>query len=134
MADDANTSQTENQVKVQRAMDFVSYYANNFLVDTTAWDLSMTFGEFEKLPDGTQASTQRLSVTVPVGLAKLMVFWLRVQILAYEVRLGKRVTLRADVIPAVPPLVPPELQSDPVTVKMYDEFERLRQDLLQSLE
>jgi hypothetical protein len=129
---DTPAPQDDSQIRVLRTNDFLSVYANNVVVDATAWDLTLTFGQFDKRPDGAKVNNQRLSVNMPFALAKLMLFWVELQILSHEVQTGQRVALRPSVLPDAPPPVDPG-EPDPNVLKLHDAITQLRNRLLASL-
>lgn len=129
-----STIQGDPPVKIQRVDDFLAVYANNVVVDATAWDLRLTFGQFEKLPDDSMVNNQRLSVNMPFGLAKLMLFWIELQIISHEIQTGKRVGMRSGLIPDPPTLIGPENENDPNFVKLHAAITQLRNRLIASLE
>jgi hypothetical protein len=131
MPDEAQKSAP--QATIERADDFRSLYANNVIADGTAWDLRLTFGQFEKRADGSVVNTQRVSVTMPFGLAKLMMFWVELQIQVHERQMGQRVRIRPDVLPPMPP-IPPESQNDEGYVRLHEMMEKARQQLVSNSE
>jgi hypothetical protein len=114
--------------EAERAEDYRSLYANNVVADGTAWDLRLTFGQFEKRLDGSVVNIHQVSVVMPFGLAKLMMFWIELQTHVHEKQLGQRVPIRPDLLPPVPP-IPPESQSDEDYVKMHAMMVEARQRL-----
>src|SRR5438046_3194865 len=92
---------------ITRAENFQKFYANNVIAEGTAWDLRLTFGQFDNVL-GRQTNTQLCSVMMSFGLAKLMLFWIEAQILAHEVETGRRVPIRESLRPPVATLPPEE--------------------------
>jgi hypothetical protein len=125
---------SEVDVQVRRTEDFLSFYANNVVADSTAWDLRLTFGQFDKISDGSGFNNQRLSVTLPFSLAKLMLYWVELQILAHEAETGKRIGIRANLLPEAPIPVPKELENDPNALRLHDAIAQLRARFIASLE
>src|SRR5438093_3601086 len=115
-----------NAIKIQRADDYRLIYANNVVSDATAWDVRLTFGQFDKLTDGALVNIQQLSVTITYELAKYMMFWLELQVIAHEIEMGRRVGLRPSVIPNEVPPVAEEDKNNPNIVKLHDEMTKLR--------
>ena len=129
----AEESAAEPSVIVRREDDFFKYYANSVTAESTAWDLKLVFGQFDSV-DNQQFNSQKLSVTMSFGLARLMVFWIESQIIAHEIETGTKVRLRDNVLPPALPPLPPEMQNDRQLVKLHDEVAKLRASLIASME
>jgi hypothetical protein len=134
MGEEAGLAAEEStqQAVVQRAPNFLKFYANNVVAEATAWDVRLTFGQFDNV-EGHIINTQQLSVTMSFGLAKLMLFWVEAQILAHEIETGKRVGLRESVLPPLPDLSPEE-QQNPNNVKLREAVKKLRERLIAGLD
>jgi hypothetical protein len=77
---------------VEKAPSFVSVYANDVQLQTTPWDVRLTFGAMrvDPLPDGKPLATvtEVAEVRLSPQLAKRVMFILFQQIKAYETRFG----------------------------------------------
>lgn len=94
----------EQPVNFERAEDFVTGYANNVQFESSAYDLKMVFGELSQT--GSKVSIeQHTSVTVSWIQAKLLSYYLQIQIAGYELQHGK-IRLPNNVLPIEPPPVP----------------------------
>ena len=120
------------RVKVQRADNFVSLYANNVIVSATAWDMTLTFGQFDETDDGS-INRQTLAATIPFGLAKLMLYWIEASLIANEIETGQKIGLRTSVLPPPPPPLSPEEEKDPGMVMFSEAISKLRERLLAKL-
>jgi hypothetical protein len=124
-----------NETKVQQQTgpsdDFVSDYANNIAFEQTVWDLKLIFGEFSGRTNNVEWHT---SLTVPWTLAKLMVYYLQVNIAAYEMRSGT--TLKVPVVMLPPPLppLPPEQHNIQLEREIFAKIQEMREKFLQDQE
>ncbi len=79
---------TPEQRTFKRIDDFVTGYANNVQFEPSAWDLKMVFGELSQIP-GNVSIEQHTSITVSWPEAKMMSYYLQVQILIHEFLNGR---------------------------------------------
>jgi hypothetical protein len=119
-------------VVVERTANFVSTYANSAIIEGTAWDLKVTFGQIDQVA-GQPLIKQHLAVSIPWAQAKLAVYWLQVQIIAHELDLGKKIAIRPDTVPSVPLPLTPEQQSNPIMHKYIEAVTKLREEFIASL-
>lgn len=115
-------NQTENQSE-----DVTSDYANNTLFDASIWDLKILFGEWS---GRTKSVDWHTSITIPWAQAKLMAYYLAVNVDAHEQRMGK--------IPFPSAMVPPEPQpvkdlNDKSAIAFNEMVLRRRKDFIESL-
>jgi len=80
---------SQQSPQLERDEDFVSVCANNVCYELSAWDLKLIFG------------------------VKLMIYYLRAHLAAYEAQYG-RVALSPAVLAPAPALLPPEIANEPV--------------------
>ena len=109
---------------VRRAEDFRSYYANNVLIQSSAWDVTLTFGQFDQ-SGSAQANVVKVSVTIPFGVAKIGMYWLQAHLLANEIDNGQKIALRQNVLPPPPEDLPPEQANDPVARRYHAALKQL---------
>jgi hypothetical protein len=121
MADDS-TNQQPGAMQSTRSSDFSSIYANNVFFEASAWDLKIIFGELDQ-SSGTASIQQRAAVTVPWPQAKLMSFWLRVQVELAEATVKAKIPIRPDLLQ----------QSDSSAIEFHEIYQRIRADFLASL-
>jgi hypothetical protein len=129
---DEVTAETPAQLKYERADHFISEYANNFYLESSAWDLKIIFGQLD------QSSTpnvikQNVAVTLPWAQAKLLLYYLRLHLAAEEVADGK-IHIRPDLIPPeVSPPTPDEVKNDPKLKSLFEVVKKLRAEFIASL-
>jgi len=76
---------TEDIVKPDARADLNVEYANNTFFEPTVWDLKIIFGEFS----GRSASVDwHTSITVPWAQAKLMAYYLLLNVALHELSEG----------------------------------------------
>src|SRR3990167_11504158 len=76
MAEQTNGVPTLN---FQHTDDFISLYANNVQFEQSAFDLKLIFGELNQA-GGKALVDQHSSMTIPWGQAKLLLYYLQVNI------------------------------------------------------
>ncbi len=70
--------------------DFISVYANHiFFTMATIWDLRIGFGEVMKVENKELFVEDRVSVTMPLAVAKLLALGIQANIQQYEKQTGK---------------------------------------------
>src|SRR5947209_3435932 len=116
MPDKPTPSITNPTHKLVHTEDFVSVYANSVFTDATAWDIKLTFGQFDEI-DGVSATKQQVSVTMPFGAAKVMMYWIEASLIAHEVEIGRPIGIRQNARPKPLPPLTTEEQKDPNLVK-----------------
>jgi hypothetical protein len=111
------------------ADDLAVEYANNVIFEPTIWDLKLIFGEFSGRTGFVDWHT---SITIPWAQAKLMAYYLTVNIEAHELKNGK-IPFPVGMIPTEPqPL--PESETKPVARTLFEMLTRNRKKFLDSLE
>ena len=115
----------------RRSEDFVSVYANNVLFQPSVWDLKMFLGEVD-FAGGKTIVEQHTAVSLPWMQAKVLAYWLRVNIEFYEINNGK-IPVHPSVLPPRPQDIPAELQNDPRSKASWDALTRLYQEFMASL-
>ncbi len=118
----------EPQVGFIRTADYRETYANSIILEQTAWDLKMTFG----MLDGA-AVNQNLGISIPWPQAKLMLFWLRLQVESAEATVGVKIPLRSDILPPEPSVLTPEQEADPTIRRFQDLYVKLREEFLKTI-
>lgn len=89
----------------------------------------MLFGELDSEPDGTVFVEQHTSIAIPWLQAKLMHYFLTLQLGSYEMSHG-RIPIPEAVMP--PDATPPEglLEDDPRAIKLYEFVKKKREEFL----
>jgi hypothetical protein len=67
--------------------DFATRYANNANVETSVWDMKLTFGQTD-LALGPSVIVQHTAITIPWSYAKIFVYLLQANIAAREAEAG----------------------------------------------
>ncbi len=84
----------------RRDDDFASLYANNIQFETSAWDFKIIFGQLDQR-DNKSSVDQHTSITIPWPTAKLMAYFLAVNVLLHQ-RENGAINMPNSVIPARP--------------------------------
>lgn len=94
-----NQQQPQVEEKKQEA-DLSNEYANNVAFEYSAWDLKLIFGQLDQRPNK-QIVEWHTAITVPWAVAKIIAYYLQINIAAYEHANG-RIQIPANVVPALP--------------------------------
>jgi len=119
---------TEAPSAAERSTDFRTYYANNILFESTAWDMKLTFGHIDRATAPLLVMND-CSVTIPWPQAKLALFWLRLHVEMAEAEIEGKIPIRKDLLP----LELPETLSglDEVAAQRFREvYQRIRAEFL----
>jgi hypothetical protein len=116
----------------KRADDFTTKYANNIYIESTAWDLKLTFGHVEQSTEPVLV-THDFAVTIPWSQAKLILFWLRLHVETAETEIRAKIPIRQDLIPIELPKLEPGQEDDPKMMQFREIYERLRAEFLATL-
>ena len=68
-------------------------YANNVHFSATIWDMRITFGEIQGVEKGEVIVEEKVIVTIPFGVAKLMSMLLQANLALYEKSTSKTVEI-----------------------------------------
>jgi hypothetical protein len=93
----------------------------------------MKLGQVEAKPDGQQRINQSAEVLIPWAQAKLLLYWLRLQVEAIEIQGGTKIPIRKDIIPPEIPALPESEKDNPDSVKMHDFATQVRAEFIASL-
>jgi hypothetical protein len=116
------------QSSVAEKDDLSVEYANNVFFEPTIWDLKLIFGEWSARANAVDWHT---SITIPWAQAKLIQYYLTINIEAHEQIQGK-ISLPASVLPPEPDK--PDLTDDTGAQKdFYDMVVRNRNRFIDSL-
>ena len=106
-------------------------YANNVYFEQSVWDLKLIFGQLDQR-EGKLLIKQHTAITLPWTQVKLLSYWLKGHIEAYEMTNGK-VHVPTAVIPVELPPPSEELKkSDPNVEKIYALFNRIRNEFIEN--
>jgi hypothetical protein len=114
--------------KPDETVELTSDYANNTFFEPSVWDLKILFGEFSGRSSSVDWHT---SITLPWAQAKLMAYYLAVNIALHELSQGP-IQIPAPVIPAEPPPVPSS-ENDPIAQAMYQYAVQFRKKFIEGL-
>ena len=81
---------------------FFEGYANNVVLESTAWDLRLIFGQID-LSKGTNTVVQHTSMTLPWAQIKTGIYLLQVHLALHELVNGKVRVPKGVISPPVPP-------------------------------
>lgn len=112
----------------RRGEDFESLYANSVYFQPSEWDLKLTFGELDN-KDGVAFVEQHTSIAVPWLQARLMHYFLTLQLEVFEMYHGK-IKLPASLLPPEPVYPTGGIENDPQAVAVYERVKELRAQLI----
>jgi hypothetical protein len=129
MAEAETTATTgQQQPFLRQGEDFESLYANNVQFQPSEWDIKVVFGELQTdAKDSASFVEQHTAITISWLQAKIMHYFLTLQLGVYEMSHGK-IPIPLSVLPPVPETPPSELQGDPATKRVYDYIARTREE------
>lgn len=120
---------TRKNIGLEPTDDFVTSYANHVFLEASFWDLKLIFGQLDQSVEPL-AVAQHTAVTLPWAQAKILSHLLRVQLVAHEMTNGK-ISLPKNILPSeVEPPTEKMLKEEPHAQRMYEEFKKLRDELL----
>jgi hypothetical protein len=109
--------------------ELVVDYANNTQFEPTVWDLKLIFGEFSARTNTVDWHT---SVTVPWAQAKLMLYYLAINVAAHELQAGGPIQIPPSMLP--PEAVAPSGSDDtPINRTFFDIVRDHRERFLETL-
>jgi hypothetical protein len=117
----------------QRIEDFYEAYANNVLLEQSVWDLKLIFGQLDQSGGKTATIQLHTAITLPWAQAKILSYWLRGHLDAYEITNGK-IPIPSSIIPSELTAPSEEIKkSEPNAERIYALFNKLRNELVASL-
>jgi hypothetical protein len=99
-------------------------YANNVQLESSAWDLKLTFGQLNQ-SEGNVTVDQHTEITLPWPQAKVLSYFLRAHLLAYEFENGEIVVPKS-AIPIEPTPPSGDLVDNPTAIRLYEFLTELR--------
>ncbi len=108
--------------------DLTTEYANNVFLQPTIWDLKILFGELSALDKSIDWHT---SITLPWQQAKLMAYYLELNVAVMELRQGP-ITIPSVALPQEPP-PPPADQANPTNQAIWELIKERRRKFIESL-
>lgn len=113
-----------------RIEDFSSVYSNNVQFESIPADLNIIFGE-QRLAEGKPIIEQHTAVRVTWPQAKLLAYFLNVQVAAYEREHGK-ISIPKTMLPTVSKL-PEALADNPVAQAILELINKMREEFIANL-
>jgi hypothetical protein len=104
------------QAESVEALELDSVYANNTAFESSVWDLKIVFGQLE-LHTGKPGIEWHTEVTIPWLQAKILAYYLRVNITLHELQNGP-VKVPSPVLPPKP--APPADENDLAEKEAYE--------------
>lgn len=120
------SSQLQLQLKFERSEDFAAVYANNVTVQSTVWDLNLTFGQID-MARGTVE--QHTSVTIPWTVAKVLIYLLQANVVGYEIQ-NNKIQLVEGMYPQEVNPPTKEIADNPLVQQAYHALVKLRDDFV----
>ena len=120
-----------DQAVIEQVEDFVTGYANNIQLEPSSFDLKMVFGELSQT-GGRVKIEQHTSITISWIEAKLLIYFLQIQIAGHELQHGK-IRLPKNVLPAEPGPVPPDYPDKATGEAMRQMVSKMREEFLAEL-
>jgi hypothetical protein len=118
----------EYKPSYEKAPNFTTTYANSIILESSAWDLKLIFGQLDQstVPHTVK---QHLAVTIPWTQAKLLVFFLQAHVKGEELQDGK-IYIRPELRPIEMPAPTEEQASDPSFMQFYEFLTKLREQFI----
>jgi hypothetical protein len=116
-------------LKNHRTEDFAAAYSNNVMFETSVWDLKFIFGELDQAGGTVE---QHTSITIPWSMAKLLLYLLRLQVVAHEIGYGK-IPIADDVKPTEIQPPPENLKDNQTFQKIYEAMKKEREEFLKTI-
>jgi hypothetical protein len=128
----AETETTEaggqpQQPLLRRGEGFESLYANNVHLQPSEWDLKLIFGEIDYDKSGALFVEQHTSITMAWLQAKLLNYFLTLQLGVYEMSHGK-IPVPPGVMPPVPTPPPSDIEGDLGTKRVFEYISKTREE------
>ncbi len=134
MTDSTPKTEPAAPASVERATDFRTYYANNLYIESTAWDLKLTFGHLDRAT-APLLTKNDCSVTIPWPQAKLALFWIGLHVEMAEGEVGQKIPIRKDLLPQpLPDKLPDAVEADTAGAQRFREiYDKLRAEFLKTV-
>jgi hypothetical protein len=116
----------------ERVEEFDALYANNVQIEQSVFDLKMVFGQLDQSQPGKMRVEQHTSITISWVQAKLLLFYLQLNIAGYESQNGK-IKIPDDVMPVPIPPLTPEQENDPKFRELFEVFKAVRDQFIANL-
>ncbi len=130
MATEQKTTETPQGI-FKRTADFVSRYANNVRLETYATDMKLIFGQSD-MSSGSEAIEQHTAITLAWVQVKLAIYFLQINVAAYEIENGP---IRMPAVLTPPPFPDEgtaEWPKDPLQQEVFTKLRQMRDEFLAS--
>ena len=129
MEETETTEKVESKPFLRRGEDFEALYANSVIFQPSEWDLRLVFGELDNESDDTIFIQQHTSIAVPWLQAKIMHYFLTLQLGMYE-KSHQPIAVPESLMP--PDANPPEgaFKDDPQAKEVYDYIKKMRAEFV----
>jgi hypothetical protein len=124
----AEDSKAAPPLDIRRHENFENWYTNNVQFQQTEWDVKMVFGQLDWV-ENHYVVEQHTSMTMSWLQAKMLLYFLGVQVGAYELSHGK-IPIPPGTIPPDPEPPTPEQATDPSSYKFYEYIKQKRQEFM----
>ena len=111
-----------------RHENYETWYANNVQYHPSEWDLKLVFGELDSR-DGNVIIQQHTAISVAWLQAKIMHYFLTVQLGVFEMGHGK-IPVPTSVAPIEPTPPTGEMANDPFAKRVYEYIKKAREEFM----
>ncbi len=112
------------------SVNLAADYANNTLFAPSIWDLKIIFGEFAGKTGSVDWHT---SITIPWAQAKLMAYYLTINVAFHELSQGFPIHVPTVMLPVEPPPLTEAEKSNPASKAMHEFAVEWRKKFLEDL-
>jgi hypothetical protein len=132
MAESETPEATKEQTQpfLRRGEDYESLYANSVYFQPSEWDMKLIFGELDT-KDNTAFVEQHTAITLPWLQAKIMHYFLTLQLGVYE--MNHRIEIPPNLMPPAPTPPTGESENDPVAQRTFQYIKKMREQFIASI-
>jgi hypothetical protein len=123
------TDSSKPRLTLERTPDFVSRYANHVRFESTVFDLKVVFGQTDLSNPPHEVVFQHTAMTIPWADAKLILYYLTVQLIFQEADNGT-VVVPPNQAPAPLPPLPPHLKNNEAAQRAHETAAKYRESFL----
>jgi hypothetical protein len=128
MSDTSEVPQEVKSLDIRRHENYENWYSNNVQYQQSEWDLKLVFGQLD-WSDDHYVVEQHTAITMAWLQAKLMHYFLSVQLGAYEMSHGK-IPIPAGAMPPEPQPPTEEQAKEPFVNEMYQYMKERREQFM----
>ena len=125
---DKPESEKTPPIDFRKTEPFLREYSNHVLLENSAWDLKLTFGQTDQ-SISPMTVVQHSAITMPWSQVKVLTYFLQFHLLAHEAMLG-HVPVPQNTIPAVPPPDKDTAEQFPNAVELNKALCKLRDEFM----